>query len=68
MKTFPPSNKGGGKITLTEWVKEFYIDLLENDWKLNDIDEMDILYYIELLLYKANKEYNQNVEAVLNIL
>lgn len=49
-------------------MKEFYIELLENDWKLNEIDDMDINYYLDLLLYKAKKEYNQNVEEVLNIL
>ena len=35
---------------------------------MNDIDEMDIYYYIDLLLYKANKEYIQNVENILSIL
>lgn len=49
-------------------MKEFYIELLENDWKMEDIDEMDIFFYLELLAYKARKEYNQNVEVVLNIL
>ena len=49
-------------------MKEFYIEFLENDWKLNDIDDMDIFYYLDLLLYKSQKEYNQNVDAVLNIL
>lgn len=49
-------------------MKEFYIELLENNWKLNDIDDMDIYFYLDLLLYRAQKEYNQNVEAVLNIL
>lgn len=66
---FPPSSKGDGKkLTLDEWIKEFYIELLENDWKLNNIDDMDIYFYLDLLLYRAQKEYNQNVEAVLNIL
>jgi len=49
-------------------MKELYIDLLEIDWKLEDIDEMDLFYYIDLLAYKANKEYGQNVEVVLKIL
>lgn len=49
-------------------MKEFYIELLENDWKLNDIENMDMFYYLDLLMYKARKEYNENVEAALNIL
>jgi hypothetical protein len=49
-------------------MKEFYIELLENDWKLNEIDDMDIHYYLDLVLYRAQKEYNQNVEAILDIL
>ena len=49
-------------------MKETYWNLLDKDWTLNDIDEMDIYYYIDLLLYKANKEYRGNVEAILAIL
>jgi hypothetical protein len=50
------------------FIKEIYIDLLQNGWTLNDIDEMDIFYYFDILVYKAEKEYKQNVEAVLNVL
>lgn len=35
---------------------------------MNDIDDMDIYYYLDLLLYRAKKEYNLHVEEVLNIL
>lgn len=49
-------------------MKETYLILLDNEWKLNDIDEMDIYYYLELLSYQANKKYIQNVENVLRIL
>jgi hypothetical protein len=49
-------------------MKETYWNLLDKDWTLSDIDEMDIYYYIDLLLYKANKEYKSNVEAILAIL
>jgi len=45
-----------------------YINLLENGWTLNQIDNMDILFYMDLLSYKANKEYKDNVEAMLGIL
>ena len=37
-------------------MKETYLCLLEQGWTLNDIDEMDIFFYWEVLAYKANKE------------
>lgn len=49
-------------------MKEIYSQLLEQGWTLNDIDEMDIFYYFDILIYRANKEYRQNLNAVLNIL
>jgi hypothetical protein len=49
-------------------MKEIYSQLLEQGWTLNDIDEMDIFYYFDILIYRANKEYRQNLHAVLNIL
>jgi hypothetical protein len=49
-------------------MKEIYSQLLEQGWTLTDIDEMDIFYYFDILIYRANKEYKQNLNAVLNIL
>lgn len=49
-------------------MKEIYSQLLEQGWTLNDVDEMDIFYYFDILIYRANKEYRQNLNAVLNIL
>lgn len=37
-------------------MKDIYLNLMEQQWTMQDIDEMDILYYFELLAYKANKE------------
>ncbi|MHB1651388.1 MAG: hypothetical protein ACYCVD_02790 [Desulfitobacteriaceae bacterium] len=35
---------------------DFYSQLLEDGWTLNDIDEMDFYYYLDILIYKANKK------------
>lgn len=32
-----------------------YLGLLKDGWTLNDIDEMDLYYYLDLLSYEANK-------------
>jgi len=37
-------------------MKEVYLTLFEEGWNLNDIDEMDFFFYIDLLAYKARKE------------
>jgi len=55
-------------LSLNDWINEFYLDLLENEWKMNDIDDMDIYYYLNLLLYKTNKEHKKDVESILAIL
>lgn len=34
---------------------ETYISLIEQNWTLESIDEMDIIYYLEILAYKQNK-------------
>lgn len=36
-------------------MKETYLSLLDKGWTLNDIDEMDLYYYLDLLSYEANK-------------
>jgi hypothetical protein len=40
------------------------LGLLDAGWALNDIDEMDIMYYIDLLIYKAKKEYKKQAVAL----
>lgn len=67
-RPFPKSSSRGEKVSLGEWIKELYLDLLESDWKFNDIDEMDIYYYLELLSFKENKESRKNIENALSIL
>jgi hypothetical protein len=37
-------------------MKEFYLQLLEQGWTLNDVDNMDFFYYLDLLIYKAGKD------------
>ena len=53
---FPQSSNTGEKITLDDWLKEMYLGLLGKGWTMNDIDDMDLCYYLELLSYRANKE------------
>lgn len=53
---------------MQEFINEFYISLLENSWKLNEIDEMDIWYYLDLLNYKQEKEYWEGVDEALAIM
>ena len=55
MTRFPPTSRTGEKFTFSDWLKEMYLGLLEKGWTLNDIDEMDLYYYLDLLSYEANK-------------
>jgi hypothetical protein len=42
-------------LSPTDFIKEVYLSLMEDGWTLFDIDEMDFFYYLDLLVYKANK-------------
>lgn len=64
MTPFPPSSGTGEKITLNDWLKELYLGLLKDGWTMNDVDNMDLLYYLDLLSYKANKEARQESNAL----
>jgi hypothetical protein len=58
MLLFPSDNGGNGNITLIQFIDDLYLNLLGSEWKLNDIEEMDIIYYLKLLACKSNKENN----------
>lgn len=38
-----------------DFMKEVYLTLIEQGWTLNDIDEMDFFYYMDLLIFKSRK-------------
>ena len=33
-----------------------YLGLLDKGWTMNDVETMDLYYYLDLLSYQANKE------------
>ncbi|MEG1106499.1 MAG: hypothetical protein RSD63_08675 [Eubacterium sp.] len=35
-------------------------------WNMNDIDEMDIDYYIEIVNYKTERDYYKSVDSFAN--
>ncbi|WP_169737900.1 hypothetical protein [Alkalihalobacterium bogoriense] len=39
-----------------DFIDEIYLALLEQGWSLNDIDTMDILYYLRLLKRKMTSK------------
>lgn len=39
-----------------EFIDKIYLALLEQGWTLNDIDTMDIIYYLKLLNRKRGNE------------
>jgi len=45
-----------------------YLNLLEQEWKMNDIDNMDIIYYFELMLYKLEKKESEQTGFIDNVL
>ena len=46
-----------------EFIDKLYLSLLERGWTLNDIDSMDIIYYLKLCKKKIESEraYIDNV-------
>ena len=49
---------------MSDWLKELYLGLLDKGWMLNDIDDMDFYYYLELLSYDANKGVRKQSDAL----
>jgi len=41
-----------------------YLGLLNKGWTLNDVDEMDLYYYLDLLSYEANQAVNTQSNAL----
>ncbi len=39
-----------------EFIDKLYLALLEQGWTLNDIDSMDIIYYLKLLNLRRGDE------------
>ena len=39
-----------------DFIDSFYLALLDQGWTLNDIDSMDIIYYLKLLNKKLGNE------------
>ena len=48
-------------MSLGEFIKEIYLKLLEQSWTLNDIDEMDFFFYLDLLIYKENRKETEGM-------
>jgi len=45
-------------------MKEVYLQLIEQGWTLFDIDEMDFFFYLDLLIYKANKKETVTIDQI----
>lgn len=39
-----------------DFIDQFYLALLDKGWTLNDIDSMDIIYYLKILSKKLGNE------------
>lgn len=39
-----------------EFIDSIYLSLLESNWTMNEIDSMDIIYYLKLLGIKVERD------------
>ncbi len=46
-----------------DFIDNLYLSLLDNNWTMNEIDSMDVIYYLKLLGIKAetNKNYIDDI-------
>jgi hypothetical protein len=58
--------KDGGteRVSPLDFMKEIYLSLLEQGWTLNDIDEMDFFWYLDIMIYRANKEEKKKYTSI----
>lgn len=47
-----------------DFIDTIYLSLLESNWTMNDIDSMDIIYYLKLL-DKKNERDKKYIDDVL---
>ena len=47
-------------MTLPEYVYATYNAMLENGWRMKDVDEMDMVGYIRLRAWNAQREKEKN--------
>lgn len=52
------------RVSPLDFIKEFYLSLLEQGWTLNDIDEMDFFWYLDLMIYRINKEEKKKYTSI----
>ena len=50
------SEKRDGNLTLPDFIYTTYNSLLENGWKMADIDGMDMLGYLKVRVWKAKRD------------
>lgn len=52
-------------MTLEEFIDELYLSLMKQNYKLPQIDEMDLWYYLKLASIHAEKEERKQAEATI---
>ena len=50
------SDDPAGSLTLPEYIYATYNELLKNGWRMNEIDEMDMLGFLRLRAWDATRE------------
>jgi hypothetical protein len=55
-------------MTLREFVDQLYITLLDNGYHLNEIDDMDIIYYLDLMKKRVQKETTEEFGYIDDVL
>lgn len=52
-------------MTFEDFIDELYLSLMKQDYKLSQIDEMDLWYYLKLVRKHAEKEERKEAEATI---
>jgi hypothetical protein len=52
-------------MTLEEFIDELYLSLMKQNYKLNQIDEMDLWHYLKLVRKHAEIEERKQAEATI---
>lgn len=55
---------GGKTLPLNEWIKQFYLDHIQEGWKMEDIENIDMGWYTDLMSYQEELELRKEAEAL----
>lgn len=54
-------------MTMRDYIENLYLALLEEGWKIHEIDQMDLLHFLDLTIRRAKQTKKQDAVPMTTI-